>query len=146
MTSTPSPAPASAAATGSLQSAADLLRYEAGNAEFRGRTTVELRGNGSVTATFQRGASVDRYQSTLTAAELESWRQRLRDSDLPSLRSQRSTPQPDEVRIRITLSEGATLTEAELWSGEQWQNPRLRALVVAFGQLASQASGGAIRH
>jgi hypothetical protein len=146
MSSAPSSASAPAAAPAVLQSAADWVRYEAGNPEFRGRTTVELRGDGSVSASFQRGAKVDSYRSTLDAAALDGWRTLLQSSDLPTLKSQRSTPQPDEVRIRITLLAGSTPTEAELWSGEQWQIPKLRALVVAFSQLASSASGGAIRY
>ena len=122
----------------------DSVRYEVGNAGFRGRTIVEVAGDGSVRASFQRGAATDNYRATLSAAELDGLRTLLRDNDVGSLRSARSTGQPDEDRVRIALVTGGQSTEAELWYGEQWTNPGLRALIGAFGGLAARASGGRI--
>lgn len=127
-----------------LGSRGDSARYEVGNAGFRGRTTVEVRGDGSVQASFQRGAATDTYRATLSAAELDGLRKLLRDSDVGSLCSARATGQPDEDRVRIVLVTGGQSTEAELWYGEQWTNPGLRALIGAFGGLAARASGGKI--
>ena len=45
---------------------------------------------------------------------------------------------------RGALVTGGQSTEAELWYGEQWTNPGLRALIGAFGGLAARASGGRI--
>jgi len=129
-----------------LRDKRDAVRYEVGNAGFRGRTTVEVRGDASVEARFERGEATDTYRMQLSPAELDQLRQVLRDSDLASLKSQRATAQPDEDRVHITLVARASRTEATLWYNEQWTNPALRALITAFTDLASRASGGKISY
>lgn len=133
--------------SGLLQTPDSFIRYEVGNPNFHGRTTVEVKGNGSVTVRFQRGSQDDRYTGTLSNEALENLRQTLQTHNPQSLQSSRSTGVPDEARIRFTMG-GATESEqvTELWHNEQWNNPDLRSLVVAFTNLAKQVSGGKVQY
>ena len=127
-----------------LRAATDSVRYEVGNPGFRGRTSVELRGDGSVEASFQREAEVDRYRLKLAPAEFESLRQQLEAANPKALRSARDTAQPDEDAVQIVIADSGGCTEVEAWYGEQWTNPKLRALITLFSALAERASGGKI--
>jgi hypothetical protein len=127
-----------------LRSASDMVRYAAGNPEFRGRTTVEVRGDRSVEASFQRGKDHKTYRATLSAAEFDALRRQLAEHDPRSLRPGRELAQPDEPQVEMTVVEGAQRVETRAWYGEQWTNPRLRGLIVAFTDLAARVSRGKI--
>ncbi len=127
-----------------LRAAGDSIRYEVGNPGFRGRTAVELRGDGSVEASLQREADVERYRLQLAPADFEALRRQLEAADPKALRAARGTAQPDEDRVQIVIADGAGRTEVGAWYGEQWTNPKLRALIALFSALAGRASGGKI--
>ena len=144
---TPSDRPAGQAADppALLHAASDSIRYEVGNPGFRGRTAVELRGDGSVEASFQREAEIDTYRLQLPPADFEALRRQLGDVDVRSLRSARDTAEPDEDQVQIAIADSSGHTEVEAWYGEQWTNPKLQALIALFSALAGRASGGKIR-
>lgn len=133
--------------SGILKSAESFIRYEVGNPNFHGRTTVEVKGNGSVTVRFQRGGQDNLYTGTLSDEALEKFRQTLQSHNPQSLQPSRSTGVPDEARIRFTIGGGEESEHVtELWNNEQWNNPALRSLVVAFTNLAKQISGGKVQY
>jgi hypothetical protein len=141
----PNPTEASAKAAATLLSTAgDTIRYAVGNPGFRGRTAVELRGDGSVTASLQHEAQIDTYTLQLAPAEFEALRRQLGAADPKSLRSARKTAAPDEDQVQIVIADHSGRTEVEAWYGEQWTNPALHALIALFSALAERASGGKI--
>jgi hypothetical protein len=144
MTPSDRPAGQTAAAPTLLRAATDRIRYEAGNPGFRGRTAVELRGDGSVEVSFQREAEIDTYRLQLPPADFEALRQQLGAADPKGLRASRDTAAPDEDQVQIVVADSSGRTEVEAWYGEQWTNPKLQALIALFSALADRASGGKI--
>jgi hypothetical protein len=134
------PAPVSAL----LRADGDSIRYEVGNPGFRGRTAVEVHGDGRVEASFQREAEITSYRLLLSPAELADLRVQLDAADPRHLRSERDTAAPDENQVQITFTDAGGRTDVAAWYGEQWTNPRLHALIAAFSALAGRASGGKI--
>lgn len=128
-----------------LASAGDLVRYEAGNPNFRGRTSVEIRGDGQANIRFQQGQQSSAFQLRLDATQLAKWRELLDSHPPGALVSSRSVGQPDEVRVHFTILQGTTTQSTELWYNERWSNPSLHALIQAFTALATQASAGKIQ-
>jgi len=124
--------------------AGDRVRYAAGNARFRGRTTVEVRGDRTVEAAFERGKDIRSWRSTLSPDEFDALRRQLEASDPRLLRSARELAEPDESQVHLTVVGGAGRVETQAWYGEQWTNPRLRGLIVAFTDLAGSVSRGKI--
>jgi len=144
MTNHDSPLSEPPAAAPLLQSAGDSVRYATGNPGFRGRTTVEVRGDRSVEAGFERGKDHKTYRATLSAAEFDALRRQLEAHDPRSLRAGRELAQPDEPQVEMTIVVNAQRVETRAWYGEQWANPRLRGLIVAFTELAERVSRGKI--
>ncbi len=145
MTTPPPSTPASPPAP-LLAAATDTIEYAVGNPNFRGRTTVKITGNGAVEVTSEHDGKTDHYTGQLDAGALRDLRETLTAHDPRTLQSARATGKPDEARIEITASGTAGNVKAVLWDGEQWQMPPLRALVMAFNEIASKASGGKVKY
>lgn len=139
------PALSSGASAPLLAASGDSIQYAVGNPNFRGRTTVKIAGDGAVEVSSEAGGKIDRYTGTLDAAELGKLRETLAANDPRALDTTPRNGVPDEARIELTLG-GARNARIELWDNEQWKQPALRALVVAFNEIASKVSDGKIRY
>lgn len=135
-----------------LSTANSLIRYEVGNPYFRGKTTVEVKGNGLVTVMFEQHATQfeqhttkDIYEGQLTKIQLEDFREILATNSPLTLKSQREWGVPDERRVRFTVVEPSNQEYiTELWYREQQQS--LQTLIQTFKQIAFDISEGKVQY
>ena len=138
--------PPPSAAAPVLAAATDSIQYAVGNPSFRGRTTVKVTGSGAVEVSFEHAGKTDRYTGQLDPGALRALRDTVTTHDPRTLQSARATGQPDETRIELTVSAGGGDAKVVLWDGEQWKLPPLRALVMAFNEIASKTTGGKVKY
>jgi len=129
-----------------LNSSDSFVRYEVGNPNFRGRTTVEVFGNGQLTVRFEQGERKDVYTGQLLDDQFVSFQQTLQANPPLSLESSQTMGKPGEDRIRLTIMDNGREETIEFWNSEQWQIPALRTLVTTFQQIASDISDGNVRY
>jgi hypothetical protein len=147
MTPTSEPPTAAGASQAPILAAAgDWIQYSVGNAGFKGRTTVRVAGDGTALVTFERGKGADKYPGKLDAADLGKLRDALAKNDPRALKSEREKGKPDESRITIAVHAGGSDATVELWDGEQWKIPALRAIVTEMNAVASKVSGGKVKY
>ena len=132
--------------TGMLETLDSFVRYQVGNPNFEGRTTVEVQGDAQVTVTFERGNQKERYTGTLSIEALAQFRDTLNANSPQSLQSSRATGTAGEARIQFTGRSPDGEWKTELWSNEQWSNTSLRSLVVAFNDIAKKISDGLVKY
>lgn len=139
-------APASLKPRPMLKAPDSMIRYEIGNPNFRGRTTVEVTGDRQVTVRFEMGTQTDTYKGTLSEADFADFQKMLQANSPLSIKSAQTLGKPGEARIRLTVRTNQEEQSTEFWNSEQWQIPTLRNLVNRFNQLATTISGGKVRY
>lgn len=129
-----------------LNSSDSLIRYEVGNPSFRGRTTVEVKGDRQVTVRFEQNTQNDVYAGTLSMEEFTTFQKTLQSNQPFSITSTQTVGKPGEAKIRLTGRNDDQEQSTEFWSNEQWQIPTLQNLVSSFNKIATTISGGKVRY
>lgn len=131
---------------GAIPPSALTLRYEVGNPAWQGRTTLEIRGGGDVTVTFEQGEQLSTWQASLPEEEFLDLVQLLVDHQVWAIRGQRETGVPDEAYPTVTVSaEGVEPLQVGMWHGEAQDHPGFGPIVAAFEGIAREVSGGVAR-
>ncbi len=119
------------------------VRFASGRASHRGRTTLEVAGDGRLALALDSGGQVERFTATLSEAGVRTLVRLLLDTEPWTLAPQTGALPSDaeELSIRISTTAGDLDVEARFPITAAFDSPDLLSLVDAYRELARAARG-----
>jgi hypothetical protein len=122
------------------------IHYEIGNEAWDGRTTLVVRGRGTVEVAFDRSGQHRAWQSPIPDGEFLALCRLLVEHELWAIRGRRERGVPDEAYPTVTVeAEGLESLRVGMWHGEAQAHGDLRPILDALAGLARDISGGVAR-
>jgi hypothetical protein len=124
----------------------DEVRYEIGNPEFRGQTSVTISKVGDVALQFTRGGQTDTYAGSLSTSEMEEFKRLLADAKVCEIDESAVEVQPDDVKAQIQIRTAEEQCSNEFWESQKYQNPQLSALIGFLNKMMMKISAGKVKY
>lgn len=120
------------------------VTIRSGTEHFRGgQITVTLRGDGSTTVEQLQAGQRTEYQARLPPARVAQVGTTLADHHFTASRKSKLPREPGDTPLILSLSRGETpIFQANLWHGDRYTVADLDAILVLYGNLMFEASGG----
>ncbi len=112
------------------------VKYEVGNPNFRGRTTVEILRDKEVHVLHVQGENSEKYKGLLDDGEFSKIMDTLSETRPCTFNDGGRLGKPGEVKVKFTITTESDECSSEVWLNEQWENSNMRKVVGIFEELA----------
>jgi hypothetical protein len=112
-----------------------------------GQFTVRADGDGAATVEHRRAGTLTEYRAHLTAARVAQVGMALAKHRFSAPRRSKLPREPDDSQLILILArKGTPLFQADLWTGDCWNDADLNAILDLAIDLVFEISGGKLGH
>lgn len=129
-----------------MESDIKFIKYESGNPNFRGKTTIEIQEDRSIHVSFDQNNQTDRYSGRINDTAQKQLFEKIEAVDPCSYRSKKEIAEPGDIEVCFLIKYSEKTCKVKFWGSERFEDENLNDLINILNELASETSDGVITY